>query len=1130
MASMAASAQLLPTITIAQQAASGTLSGRVMNATNGMYLSNARVSVEGTSLETFTNELGEYTLRNVPAGTATIRVVFTGQEPISAQVTVAEGDTQTKNFAFGAADGAFDPDSGTLTLDPFVVETQRYRTAQEIAVNEERSAVNIKNVVATDSLGHVPGGNIGEFVQFLPGVDISYGGTYTNENDASSISVRGFGAEDTAILVDGMPMSSPSPASLSRTVNLDMISINNATRIEITKVNTPDMPSDSPGGSVNLISRSAFEFAKPSYNLELSATINSMETSIFKKEPGPANKKTYHTLPSGTFSASVPVNANLGFAVSLSSFNRYSTGESFAARWKTANQTINLTPIGGVNNHQISNANGRVNYDNPHLERVQITDQPWNNFSQSGSFRVDWRPIKDLTVRANVQYSTYTGINVSRRAEFRINAAEDWSSDFVRGYQYQLSPTFNPGHNSSMTIDSRDKEGDTLQAYVKLQYRRGPWTVDANASRAISNGKYTDEANEHFSGLDLSMQTGRIDYLDIREGVPGQILTWDRAGNALDASKLENWVLGSTLNAKSGEAFQKDIQDKFSFHVRRDLDFFSFPLSVKVGVDRQTKDARKWGRGTGFQMRYTGPQLTSSDLLDEYRTDPIYGLRAPQQWASTYKLYDIYKANPELFDQDYEVGMTIGNYNSRTTQTKSLKETADAYFGMLEGKFFDNRLSVITGVRQKRAKVVGYQPYVDSKFNYVRLPNGMVYTDDVYINGVKYDGSTGPIAGGGTYARDAVITDTALRARMVAAGAIVPDALALGPGGVNGNQNNNFQLAQERLRTRTIDQKRKEPEVPQVQLSYSITDDLTAKLAWSRETKLPNIENGTRGGILTGGNSLNINENLNPDGSLGSGGTITMSNPGLLPEIVNSWNGELAYYTKSGGRVAVSYFYKDIKDLHEEVQVFADSPEYATILQSFGLSPADYANWTLSSTVNSAGTAKAKGIEVDIRQNLGIFGSWARGLDMFLTYSHRSNPASSEPTTPTEGWIAKLPSRDKYTGGLSFSMRRFSIQARGVFEEGGLTRSSAVNFTPTGGTARRIQMYNIFEDNLRLKLDANFILSPRYSLFASASDVLNSRTSTRTGDVFTGVMPEYAYYTGHKHKGVNVVVGVRATF
>ncbi len=52
----------------AQSAGTGTITGRVMNVSNGAYLPKAQIRVAGTTLSTLTNDFGEYTLRNVPAG------------------------------------------------------------------------------------------------------------------------------------------------------------------------------------------------------------------------------------------------------------------------------------------------------------------------------------------------------------------------------------------------------------------------------------------------------------------------------------------------------------------------------------------------------------------------------------------------------------------------------------------------------------------------------------------------------------------------------------------------------------------------------------------------------------------------------------------------------------------------------------------------------------------------------------------------------------------------------------------------------------------------------------------------------------------------------------------------------
>src|SRR5688500_13286035 len=74
-----------------RSAATGTVVGRVLNASNGTFLNNVRVMVEGTLIETTTDEAGEYRLLGVPEGTARITASFSGMIPQTASVSVDSG-------------------------------------------------------------------------------------------------------------------------------------------------------------------------------------------------------------------------------------------------------------------------------------------------------------------------------------------------------------------------------------------------------------------------------------------------------------------------------------------------------------------------------------------------------------------------------------------------------------------------------------------------------------------------------------------------------------------------------------------------------------------------------------------------------------------------------------------------------------------------------------------------------------------------------------------------------------------------------------------------------------------------------------------------------------------------------
>ncbi len=73
------------------QSAGGTIEGRVVNTRSGEFVERARITVEGSAAETFSDSGGNYRLTNLPAGTAKVRVFFTGLLPRTDDVSVVAG-------------------------------------------------------------------------------------------------------------------------------------------------------------------------------------------------------------------------------------------------------------------------------------------------------------------------------------------------------------------------------------------------------------------------------------------------------------------------------------------------------------------------------------------------------------------------------------------------------------------------------------------------------------------------------------------------------------------------------------------------------------------------------------------------------------------------------------------------------------------------------------------------------------------------------------------------------------------------------------------------------------------------------------------------------------------------------
>ena len=120
---LCALAPLLALPASAQAPATGSITGRVLNVATGRYLNNARVTIEGTNLQTQTNEFGEFRLGGVPAGKVRLQTFYTGLDPVTTTLTVNAGQTATANIELTSTDRY--GTGQTVQLDAFTVQSTR---------------------------------------------------------------------------------------------------------------------------------------------------------------------------------------------------------------------------------------------------------------------------------------------------------------------------------------------------------------------------------------------------------------------------------------------------------------------------------------------------------------------------------------------------------------------------------------------------------------------------------------------------------------------------------------------------------------------------------------------------------------------------------------------------------------------------------------------------------------------------------------------------------------------------------------------------------------------------------------------------------------------------------------------
>ncbi|WP_158277466.1 TonB-dependent receptor [Opitutus sp. ER46] len=218
------------------------LSGTVSNAATRRFLEGARVDVPALGLSAITDQTGNYLLLDLPAGTHQVVASYTGLDPIHATVAVGGSDRAVHNFDLTAE---------VYRLEEFRVSGEREGNAASIT--RQRTADNVKSVVALDAFGRLSNDNAGELLVRLPGI----GGRLDDEGNITGVMIRGTAPGLNTVSVDGNLQAST--GGMGRDFRPHAISGALFDEIDVVKAPTPDMPADSLGGSVNFKTRSALD-------------------------------------------------------------------------------------------------------------------------------------------------------------------------------------------------------------------------------------------------------------------------------------------------------------------------------------------------------------------------------------------------------------------------------------------------------------------------------------------------------------------------------------------------------------------------------------------------------------------------------------------------------------------------------------------------------------------------------------------------------------------------------------------------------------------------------------------------------------------------------------------------------
>lgn len=124
--------------------------------------------------------------------------------------------------------------------------------SEAAALRIQRLSENLVAVASADSVGRLPDQNIAQAASRLPGVAVE-----RDQGQARYISLRGAPNYWTTLSFDGINIVSPE----GRDARFDSIPSAIASQIIVAKAVTPDMPGETVAGNVNIVTRSAFDYA-----------------------------------------------------------------------------------------------------------------------------------------------------------------------------------------------------------------------------------------------------------------------------------------------------------------------------------------------------------------------------------------------------------------------------------------------------------------------------------------------------------------------------------------------------------------------------------------------------------------------------------------------------------------------------------------------------------------------------------------------------------------------------------------------------------------------------------------------------------------------------------------------------
>ena len=218
----------------------------------GAVLQGAEISVQSPVLTVSTNEQGRFYINDLTPGTYNLTITYVGLAPFTASVTVHAGQTANVDAQLRVAN-----------QNENVVVTAERASAEAEAINLERSADNLLQVMPNEVITSLPNANLADALGRLPSVTLE-----RDEGEGKYVQVRGTEPRLTNTTVDGVNL--PSEESGVRQIKFDAIPSSLVESVQISKTLQANMEGDGIGGrGCGIHHQNPFQLRLPAHRVQL---------------------------------------------------------------------------------------------------------------------------------------------------------------------------------------------------------------------------------------------------------------------------------------------------------------------------------------------------------------------------------------------------------------------------------------------------------------------------------------------------------------------------------------------------------------------------------------------------------------------------------------------------------------------------------------------------------------------------------------------------------------------------------------------------------------------------------------------------------------------------------------------